>query len=267
MRALAAPLSGVGRSGEMKQEPRAARNVPPTTLALASVLGALLLSGPARAYGADPMGPPNERTGAPLEGTCADVQCHFDEPVDSGPGELVLIVPPSYVPDEVYTIDVRLAQADQMRWGFELAALDAAGTSVGSLASIDAETQVAVSNGTTEPLGRQYVKHTPLGTGAGQADAYAWSFTWTAPSSDAGPVTFYAAGNAADDNGFQFRLPGFGDAGDFIYTAQETVALPEPGVQGGAIGIAAAICLAGARHRRRIGHRCRLPLGEAVGLG
>jgi hypothetical protein len=185
-----------------------------------------------------------------MEGSCFDSQCHDDELVDSGLGELVLIVPPSYVPDEVYTIDVRLSQADQMRWGFELTVLDAAGSSVGSLASTDGETQVAVSNGTTEPLGREYVKHTPLGTAPGQPDSHAWSFHWTAPPGDAGPVTFYAAGNAADNNGFQFRLPGMGDAGDFIYTAQETIPLPEPGTAALAIVATAALgAIAGVRRQ------------------
>jgi len=203
--------------------------------------GVLLLEGRVWANGIEPKGPPNERTAAPMEGSCFDSQCHDDELVDSGPGELVVIVPPSYVPDEVYTIDVRLSQLDQMRWGFELAALDAAGSSVGSLTSTDGETQVSVSNGTTERLGREYVKHTPFGTAPGQPDGHAWSFDWTAPSQDVGPVTFYAAGNAADDNGFQFRLPGMGDAGDFIYTAQETVALPE--VSGAPFALAAAVAL------------------------
>ena len=215
-------------------------------------LGVLLLAARVWARGDLPTGPENERTGAPQEMTCFEaVVCHFDEEVDSGPGELVLIVPPSYVPDEVYTIDVRLSQADQMRWGFELTVLDAGGASVGSLASTDAETQVDVSNGTTEPLGREYVKHTPLGTAAGQPDGYSWSLDWTAPPGDAGPVTFYAAGNAADNNGFQFRLPGMGDAGDFIYTAQQTVPLPEP--SSAALAIAAVAALGAIAQARRTG--------------
>jgi hypothetical protein len=218
--------------------------------AVVLALGVVLLGTRVWANGDLPTGPENERTGAPQEMTCFEaVVCHFDEAVDSGPGELVLIVPPSYVPDEVYTIDVRLAQADQMRWGFELTVLDAAGSSVGSLTSTDAETQVDVSNGTTELLGREYVKHTPLGTAAGQPDGYAWSFHWKAPPVDAGPVTFFAAGNAADDNGFQFRLPGQGDTGDFVYTAQETVPLPEP--RSAALAIAAALSLGAFAQVRR----------------
>jgi hypothetical protein len=209
-----------------------------------------LVAADAWARGDRPTGPDNERTGAPLEGTCFDSQCHDDELVDSGLGELVLIVPPSYVPDEVYALEVRLSQEGQMRWGFELTALDGAGSSVGNLASTDAATQVSVSNGINELLDREYVKHTPLGTAAGQPDAHGWSFEWTAPPSDVGPVTFYAAGNAADGNGHQFRLPGQDDAGDFIYTAQETVPLPE--ARRAAIGLSVALGLAvHARLRRR----------------
>ncbi len=281
MRALAAPASRVRTRADMKQERAEARNVRAPLLqripcvapggdmrrlaarlgrlsewsglcpAVVLALGVLLLAGRVWANGLDPAGPPNERTAAPLEGSCVDALCHNDEFVDSGLGELLLIVPLSYVPDEVYKIEVHLSQADQMRWGFELAVLDAAGSSAGSLTSMDGETQVAVSNGTTEPLGREYVKHTPLGTAAGQPDDYAWSFQWTAPSEDAGPVTFYAAGNAADNNDFQFRLPGTDDAGDFIYTAQQTVPLAEP--SRAALAMAAAAALGAIARVRRVG--------------
>src|SRR6185369_13678069 len=36
-----------------------------------------------------------------------------------------------------------------------------------------------------------------------------WTFDWTAPSTDVGPVTFYAAGNQANNDG--------NTSGDFIY--------------------------------------------------
>ena len=227
----------------------------PAATALAFLLA--LCGARASAIGDEPLGPPNERTGAPLELTCAEFPlCHHDELVDAGLGDLQIILPPSYVPAETYAIEVRLSQTGQMRWGFELTALDSAGDSVGSLASTDAETQVSVSNGTTELLGRQSVKHTPLGTAAGQPDAKSWSFEWTAPPSDVGPVSFYAAGNAADDNGFNFRLPGQGDAGDFIYTAQQTLSVPEPGAP--VVGLALALALA-ARHRRPVDSRDAVP--------
>jgi hypothetical protein len=194
---------------------------------------------------ANSSGPPDERTAAPMEGTCFDMGCHTDAPLGSGPGDLVLIVPPSYVPDEVYVIDVRLSQAGQMRWGFELAALDALGSSVGNLMPLDAETQVTISQG----LGRQYVKHTFLGSGGGQPDSYEWSFQWTAPSEDVGPLTFYAAGNAADNNGLQ--IDPTGQAGDFIYTAQQTVPLPEP--SSAALALAAVAALGAIAQARRTG--------------
>src|SRR5262249_59953992 len=62
---------------------------------------------------------------------------------------------------------------------------------------------------------RQYIEHTfngiqPTGSGEGS-----WVFTWTAPATSVGRVTFYAAGNAANGNG--------GTSGDFIYTTSVSI--------------------------------------------
>ncbi len=57
--------------------------------------------------------------------------------------------------------------------------------------------------------GAQYFKHRSAGTFAGQANNATWSFDWTAPGAGVGQVTFYVAGNAANNNG--------SDLGDRIY--------------------------------------------------
>ncbi len=52
-----------------------------------------------------------------------------------------------------------------------------------------------------------------------------WTFQWTAPASDIGPMTFYWAGN--DANGIDTTPP----AGDSIYLAQKTIfATPGAGI-------------------------------------
>lgn len=58
---------------------------------------------------------------------------------------------------------------------------------------------------------RFYIEHTASGTYAGTGGGANWSFNWTAPATDVGPVTFYAAGNQANNNN--------GRSGDQIYTA------------------------------------------------
>lgn len=204
-------------------------------------------------------GPQDARTGAPQETTCNAVSCHTDEPLNSGPGVLELILPPSYVPAETYTIDVRLSQTGQMRWGFELTVLDELGQSAGSLAPSDGETQVS----SFAPLGREYIKHTSLGTAAGQGDMHAWSFSWTAPPEDVGSVTFYAAGNASDNNNLQIRI---GTSGDFVYTGQQSVQLPELHGLAAALGALASVTVL-ARPLRAGTRRSAPSNGSGPGVG
>ncbi len=184
------------------------------------ICGVLLLlfavsTGSAFAFSA---GPPNEVTGAPNENTC--VQCHTDNALNVSGGELMLTVPETYEPNEVYTIVVNLSRTGQSRWGFEMTALDADGARAGSFEVDDAgNTQLSEANS------KQYIKHTSIGTAQGTTDEHSWEFQWTAPDADIGPIAFYAAGNASNGN--------FNPIDDFIYTAdsESTPAIPvEPGI-------------------------------------
>jgi hypothetical protein len=164
-------------------------------------------------------GPPEEKSGAPNEGTCADAGCHAENALDTSGGSLMLTIPETYVPNEVYTIIVDLSRAGQSRWGFEMTALDADDTRVGTFAADDAaNTQLKEKNS------KQYIQHTTAGTAVGTNDAHSWEFKWTAPDADVGPITFYAAGNAANNNG--------APTGDYIYTTQEESTPPIPVVVG-----------------------------------
>ena len=163
--------------------------------------------------------PPDEKTGAPNETTCAQAGCHAGNDLNASGGSLMLTIPETYIPSEVYTIVVNLSRAGQSRWGFEMTALDADGTSVGSFAADDAgNTQVSETNS------KQYIQHTSIGTAQGTNDAHSWEFQWTAPDADIGPITFYAAGNTANGD--------FGATGDYIYTTQEESTPPIPVVAG-----------------------------------
>ena len=160
-------------------------------------------------------GPPEEKTGAPNEGTCADANCHTGNDLNAAGGSLMVTIPETYQPNKVYEIIVNLARDGQSRWGFEMTALDGNGASAGSFEAADAaNTQLKDANS------KQYIMHTAAGSAQGTNDENQWTLKWTAPDTDIGPITFYAAGNAANGD-FTF-------IGDYIYTTQEesTPAVP-----------------------------------------
>lgn len=161
--------------------------------------------------------PPAEKTGAPNEGTC--MECHFDNELNAEGGSFVLTTPDTYEPNAVYTIIVDLARAGQVKWGFEMTAVNAGGAAAGEFKSDDSG-----NTALSEAAEKQYIHHTLAGTATGTPDAHRWEFQWIAPDADVGPVTFYAAGNAANDDG--------SGLGDYVYTAQsETTAfVPVAGV-------------------------------------
>ncbi|HEX7316613.1 MAG TPA: CHRD domain-containing protein [Pyrinomonadaceae bacterium] len=169
--------------------------------------GALLLTDNvanphARAYSA---GPPAGFTRAPGELDCSD--CHTT-PAQST-GTLTLGVPDKYTPGQTYDITVTHASTDptRVRWGFQMTALDSADEKAGAFVPNDGLTRVV--NGEGPFPAREYVEHTSDGTFAGQQNGAGWTFKWTAPSEDVGPVTFYLAGNQANGDG--------NSSGDNIY--------------------------------------------------
>lgn len=185
------------------------------------VLVLLFAVGTGNAF-ANSFGPLDSLTGAPAEGNCT--QCHAGNELNAAGGSMTLTIPETYEPNEVYTIVVNLSRAGQSRWGFEMTALDADGVRAGSFAADEAEnTQLS------EAGGKQYIKQTSNGTAQGTEDAHSWEFQWTAPDADIGPITFYAAGNAANGD--------FGLAGDYIHTAQEESTPPIPVVAGVALEV------------------------------
>ena len=102
----------------------------------------------------------------------------------------------------------RIADQTRLRWGFELTVLDTASDEkAGELQTLDGLTQVL--NNAGPGSARQYIEHTAAGTFIGQQNGASWTFNWTAPAIDVGPVIFYAAGNQANNDG--------NTSGDYIY--------------------------------------------------
>src|SRR4030095_7896943 len=176
---------------------------------LVALLGALVTDNSTiRTVRAFPEGPNPGHTGAPGELTCAVSGCHTGS-LNEGPGELSIIAPDMYEPGMTYEITVKHTTPDtsRRRWGFQLTVLDAVNRKAGELENRSGLTQVLDGG----PGGnRQYVEHNFLSTFQGQTLEASWSFNWVAPSTDIGPVTMYAAGNQANNNGT--------NTGDQIYT-------------------------------------------------
>ncbi len=157
-------------------------------------------------------GPISGRTGAPGEVTCVD--CHDSFELNRGTGRVeILDLPKTYSPGQRIRVRVSVRQQNQQRWGFQLTALDEKETLAGQFSIIDAQHTQLINGGD-----RVYVEHTTEGTFNGNNGGAEWIMEWIAPSTDIGPVTFYAAGNAAN---------GKNDTeGDFIYTTATLLGAP-----------------------------------------
>ncbi len=166
-------------------------------------------------------GPPDARTGAPFaaagtfEATCNSIGCHSTFATNSGDGSFAINAPSIYLPGDTLTINIALADPGQMRWGFEMTALDSNRLPVGELLVVD---PVRVQKTVVLSTGREYLKHRSTGTDAFVANtAPGWTVRWVAPLDTVGDVTFFAAGNAANNNGV--------NSGDFIYTTSSSTPL------------------------------------------
>jgi len=149
------------------------------------------------------------KTGAPGENNCA--QCHGGSAVNSGVGSVSINtgMTGGYALGQVYNMSVAVNQSGLSLFGFSIVALDANGASVGNFV---AGTDNHVENLTISSNNRQYLTHNT--NGGASANSHTFNFSWTAPSSDAGDITFYVSANAANGDG--------GTSGDFIYTTSTT---------------------------------------------
>ena len=142
------------------------------------------------------------------------MDCHGST---SGSGSVqILGAPGSYAGGVVYDLTVRIADPAQVGAGFQISVEDAAGTHVGTLIVSDTTN--------TQPNGG-WVNHTSTGVvnsvanWAALGNVAEYDLQWQAPSSDVGLVTFYAAGNAINNNG--------NSVGDLVYLTTETAAFGE----------------------------------------
>ncbi len=147
-------------------------------------------------------GPPDGRTGSPVDGKTCNDDCHTSYALNSGNAKFSVTAPSSYTAGGTLSLTVAFSDSSTTKHGFELSALDAGSNKVGTFSIVDDNTQT--SDGS-------YIKHTSAGTANST-----WSVQWTAPSSGVtDPVTFYAAGNEANGDST--------NQNDYVYTATAQV--------------------------------------------
>jgi len=145
-------------------------------------------------------GSPTGQTGAPGENNCTS--CHSGA-VQSGTTENTLTVAQgltpvtAYVPGVTYNVALQMTSSPAKK-GFQVTALTSGNVMAGSFTA-GANTNIS---GTT----RKYANHKST---SNTSATVAWLWTWTAPATDVGPVTFYVATNKANGNS--------NDNGDVIY--------------------------------------------------
>lgn len=136
-------------------------------------------------------------SGAPGETTCNDTDCHNSFAVNSGDGSVTIsssdLLNWSYQPGETYTISVTVEQSAINLFGLCFEALKPNGDNAGTL---HAGTGTQIKNKTIGGFQRKSITHN-TNTGA-TANAHTFTFTWDAPATDIGDITFYVAGLAAN---------------------------------------------------------------------
>jgi hypothetical protein len=155
-------------------------------------------------------------TGAPGESNCT--QCHSGA-VQSGSTENQFSLVngsfqpvTEYTPGATYTATLQLASSPD-KGGFSSTTLDGSNVKAGTL--------VGAGIGGTQNFsagGRDYVSHTATSSTAGTL--FAWS--WVAPATGVGDVTFYIASNVTNNNG--------ANSGDMIYLSQHVISEAGAGI-------------------------------------
>ncbi|CAG5076267.1 Reeler domain-containing protein [Parvicella tangerina] len=144
--------------------------------------------------------PPAATTGAPGEVTC--VNCHSGSTL---PASGIVTFSFSGANDKYATGEsyiITIGKSGSVKTGFEMTALDDNNNAAGDFTA-------GANTSLTSHSGRNYIRH------SASAGISSWSFTWNAPSTSLGDVTFYYSLNESNnDNNSQ---------GDQIYLGSNTI--------------------------------------------
>ncbi len=164
---------------------------------------------------------PASTSGAPGEVDCTTSGCHQSFLTNSGQGNTSIIFEngiTTYIPGKTYTLTFEITQPALIRFGFQMTAIkDADSSNAGTLKVIDG-TRNQIVSGYNKFSNRKYMTYTFKSTAATKPGKASWTFNWTAPLVNEGPVTFYVAGIAANNDG--------NDLGDYCYTTSLKI-MPE----------------------------------------
>ena len=153
-------------------------------------------------------------TGSPGEQSCSQSNCHTGSTDNSMGGSVTLtstdLINWEYTPGQTYTLTATVSQQGRSLFGIGLEALLPSGANAGTLTP---GTGTTTKNATIAGNSRKNIVHN-MNAGA-TANAHSFTFTWTAPATDVGPITMYFAGNAANNNGTK--------TGDYVYTGSQVV--------------------------------------------
>lgn len=154
-------------------------------------------------------------TGAPSELTCNQSSCHNSYTLNSGTGSVRATSTMNnwtYVPGITYTINVIVKRTGTPLFGMGVGILKPNGDNAGTLI-VTNTARTAIKTRLVGSYTRRNIVHTL--NGGRMNDSCVFSFNWTAPSTDIGPVTLYAAGNCANNSGSV--------SGDYIYTMNQVI--------------------------------------------
>ena len=173
-----------------------------TKIYVTTVVTVLLVTSPSSVF-AFRNGPPAGQNGSTASGGASCKACHGNA---SGAGSVQIIgAPTTYQLGVLYNLTVRIEDSTQAGAGFQISAEDASGTHAGVLSVVDANTQANAD----------WINHTGTGVNnsvsnwSSMGNSAEYDVEWEAPSSDIGPVTFWVAGNAINNN--------FAPTGDIVY--------------------------------------------------
>jgi hypothetical protein len=169
-------------------------------------------------------GGPPYNTNAPGEKTCSGAEgansCHSGSiPDNSGPGTPSILFSggTTYAPGQTYTITPTIFHPTRNRFGFQIVSLkDSNNAFVGTITLIDTNVTRQQQPNWGSYQDRIFVMHRVAGSYATGPNTGSWTYKWTAPSYNAGNISFYACFNAVNNNNIN-------DAGDETYYTKITI--------------------------------------------
>lgn len=161
-------------------------------------------------------GPGGGYTGAPSESECTS--CHAGTLRTAGAkwSRIRLIsnfTGNGYIPDSTYTLAVSYRESGRSKFGFQITCLNSSNAPAGTFTATT--TRVQRVTRTVNLLTREYIEQSSSGTSGVTTDSTIWFFSWKAPSTNQGDLSFYVALNATNSNGQ--------NSGDSIYTKKFTI--------------------------------------------